>query len=242
MDIKKSEYIFHFFLSKAKMLHKISFTSHFIILNTCLSIVLSQTQTTTWFTLCTPLQSLLLKLQPSRVLVFRASRAICPCDRDTNDDPDRNDTGSCCHSCKRLLQVLVPLCVSPLYPAGLISLIRSQLRLEDVRMIHFTVEQWRHVLTTHRIMSALQIYTVSCSFRFCQLTITEISQMETLTEASLCLKSSLWWRTMLFLDTAAFDFKILVMHALTNVQQLGNTFFFSSSELICKITYFMKSR
>ncbi len=76
-----------------------------------------------------PLQCLMFKLQPSGVLVLWASRAICPCDRDTNDDPDRNDTGSCCHSCKRLLQVLVPLTITLLYPGGLIFLIRSQLRL-----------------------------------------------------------------------------------------------------------------
>lgn len=48
-----------------------------------------------WSPLSPPLQCLMLKLQLGRVLMSGASRAICPCDRDTNDDPDRNDTGSC---------------------------------------------------------------------------------------------------------------------------------------------------
>lgn len=49
---------------------------------------------------CWPLFTLLphnflLKLQLGRVLMSRSSRAVCPCDIDTNNDPDRDNTGSC---------------------------------------------------------------------------------------------------------------------------------------------------
>ena len=115
--------------------------------------------------LITLLLCLMLKSQPSRVSVLRASRAICPCDKDTNDDPDRNDTGSCCHSCKWLLQVLVPLCITPLYPGGLIFLIRSQPRLQDVKMILLAVQHWRRMLTTCNIMWALQKLYCKSLFR-----------------------------------------------------------------------------
>lgn len=37
------------------------------------------------------------------VLVMNASGVVRPCDKDTNADPDRDETSSCCHSCNWLL-------------------------------------------------------------------------------------------------------------------------------------------
>lgn len=154
---------------------------NYLFKSSALPCVATVTPTIMLSTFCPPLPCLMLKSQRSGLLVFRASGAICPCDRDTNDDLDRNDTASCCHSCKWLLRVLVPLSITPLYPGGLIFLIRSQPRLQDVKMILLAVQNRRHVLTTYSIMSPLQNYIGSRNFRFCQLTIIEISQMETFT-------------------------------------------------------------